>query len=137
MCPSEQTAGTIVRPLQIQSRQVAILQAFESKFGTESRIQCFIKHSLAGGGSHNLGCRALRWKIIPSLHGNAGEMGKYAVFSVLPDKLLVFLYEYHYLSYTSLGLPAIPLDRSNISVHCNLRPDKIRYIFILCTICRI
>jgi hypothetical protein len=29
------------------------------------------------------------------LHGNAGEMGKYAVLSVLPDKIARFLYEYH------------------------------------------
>ena len=31
----------------------------------------------------------LRWKMI--LHGNAGEMGKYAVLSVLPDKIARFL----------------------------------------------
>ncbi len=50
------------------------------------------------------------------LHGNAGEMGKYAVLSVLPDKIARFLYEYHDTSYTSLGfkLPPIPLDRSAI-----------------------
>jgi len=33
------------------------------------------------------------WESI--LHGNAGEMGKYAVLSVLPDKIARFLYEYH------------------------------------------
>ena len=47
-------------------------------------IQRFITHSLAGGGSHNLGYHALRWEMI--LHGNAGELGTYAVLSVLPDK---------------------------------------------------
>jgi hypothetical protein len=39
------------------------------------------------------GVDALRWEMI--LHGNAGEMGKYAVLSVLPDKIARFLYEYH------------------------------------------
>ena len=63
--------------------------------------------------------------ILTILHGNAGEMGKYAVLSVLPDKIARFLYEYHDTSYTSLALPAIPLDRSNVSVHCILRPDQV------------
>ena len=31
----------------------------------------------------------------------SGEMGKYAVLSVLPDKFARFLYEYHDTSYTS------------------------------------
>ena len=34
---------------------------------------------------------------------NAGEMGKYAVLSTLPDKIARFLYEYHDKSYTYLG----------------------------------
>ena len=60
------------------------------------------------------------------LHGNAGAMGKYAVFSVLPDKIACFLYEYHDTSYSSLGLPPIPLDRSGISVHGILRPEQVQ-----------
>jgi hypothetical protein len=65
--------------------------------------------------------------ILTILHGNAGEMGKYAVLSVLPDKIARFLYEYHDTSYTSfkLALPAIPLDRSNVSVHGILGPDQV------------
>ncbi len=51
-------------------------------------VQRYITHSLAGGGCHNLGYHALRWEMI--LHGNAGEMGKYAVISVLPDKIACF-----------------------------------------------
>ena len=39
--------------------------------------------------SHNLGYHALLWETI--LHGNAGEMGKYAVLSVLPDKIILKL----------------------------------------------
>ena len=55
-------------------------------------------------------------------------MGKYAVLSVLPDKIARFLYEYHDTSYTSLALPAIPLDRSNVSVHSILRPDQVKNV---------
>jgi hypothetical protein len=73
------------------------------------------------------------------LHGNAGEMGKYAVLSVLPDKMARFLYEYHDTSYTSLGLPPIPLDRSFISVHSILRPDQVQLcdLYLICKICTI
>jgi len=58
-----------------------------------AKVRRFITHFLAGGGTHNRGYHALRWEMI--LHGNAGEMGKYAVLSVLPDKIARFLYEYH------------------------------------------
>ena len=88
-----------------------------------AKVRRFITHFLAGGGTHNRGYHALRWEMI--LHGNAGEMGKYAVLSVLPDKIARFLYEYHDTSYTSLGLPPIPLDRSGISIHSILRPDQV------------
>ena len=95
-----------------------------------AKVRRFMTHSLAGGGSHNLGYHALRWEMI--LHGNAGELGTYAVLRVLPDKIARFLYEYHDTLYTSLGLPAIPLDRSGISVHSILRPEQvqIRDLFI-------
>ena len=45
--PSEQTAGTKVRPLalQIPSSQAAISQAFESTFGTEPRFDASL-HTL-------------------------------------------------------------------------------------------
>ena len=53
-------------------------------------------------------------------------MGKYAVLSVLPNKIARFLYEYHDTSYhSSLGLPAIPLDRSSISVYGILKPEQV------------
>jgi hypothetical protein len=107
----------------------------------QAKVRRFITHSLAGGGSHNLGFHALRWEMI--LHGNAGEMGKYAVLSTLLDKIARFLYEYHDTSYTSLGLPAIALDRSTINVHGILRPDQVQcvaymyhtYTCIIYTIC--
>ncbi len=88
-----------------------------------AKVRRFITHSLAGGGSHNLGYHALSWDMI--LHSNAGEMGKYGVLSMLSDRIARFLYEYHDTSYTSLGLPPIPMDRSGISVHGSLRPDQV------------
>ena len=97
-----------------------------------------ITHSLAGGGSHNLGYHALRWEMI--LHGNSGKMGKYAVLSVLPDKIARFPYEYYDTSYTSLELPALPMCRSDISVHNILRTDQVLNIckiHIRCRICNI
>jgi hypothetical protein len=99
-----------------------------------AKVRRFITHFLAGGGTHNRGYHALRWEMI--LHGNAGEMGKYAVLSVLPDKIARFLYEYHDTSYTSLGLPPIPLDRSGISVHGILRPDQV-HLYDICITCKI
>jgi hypothetical protein len=99
-----------------------------------AKVRRFITHFLAGGGTHNRGYHALRWEMI--LHGNAGEMGKYAVLSVLPDKIARFLYEYHDTSYTSLGLPPIPLYRSDISVHGILRPDQV-HLYDICIICKI
>jgi len=38
VCPSEQTAGTKVLPNKIKKCQVAIMEAFESTFGTEPRF---------------------------------------------------------------------------------------------------
>jgi hypothetical protein len=106
-----------------------------------AKVRRFITHSLAGGGSHNLGFHALRWEMI--LHGNAGEMGKYAVLSTLSDKIARYLYEFHHTSYGRLGLPAIPLDRSDVDVHGILRPDQVLYsayiyhtcICLICPIC--
>ncbi len=58
-----------------------------------AKVRRFITHFLAGGGTHNRGYHALRWEMI--LHGHAGEMGKYAVLSVLPDQIARSLYEYN------------------------------------------
>ena len=91
-----------------------------------AKTRRFSTHKLVqvGGGTHNSGYHAFRWETI--LHGNAGEFGKYAVLSVLPDKIARFLYEYHDTSYTSLGLPPIPLDRSNISAHGILQLQQVK-----------
>ena len=57
-----------------------------------AKVRRFITHFLLEVAL-TTGVNALRWEMI--LHGNAGEMGKYAVLSVLPDKIARFLYEYH------------------------------------------
>ncbi len=92
-----------------------------------AKVRQYLTHKLAGGGNHNSGYHAFRWDSM--LHGNAGEFGKYAVLSVLPAKIALFLYEYHDTSYISLGLPPMPLDRSNISVHSILQPHQVQDIW--------
>ena len=95
-------------------------------------------HRLSRGGSHNLGYYALRWDTI--LHGNAGELGKYAMLKTLPDKIARFLYEYHDSSYGSLDLPPLEVDRSRIDVHGILEPHEVKsciqYV-TYCIICKI
>jgi len=99
-----------------------------------AKVRRLLTHLLAGGGTHNRGYHALRWEYI--LHGNAGEMGKYAVLSVLPDKIARFLYEYHDTSYTSLGLPPIPLDRiPSIFAYFAYKQQKYVIQCIFCIFC--
>jgi hypothetical protein len=98
-----------------RSHQAAIFQAFKSTYGTaplEVAVTTWVT--------------MLEMEMI--LRGNSGELGKYTVLSVLQDKIARFLYEYNDTSYTSLGLPPIPLDRSGImiSVHCILQPDQVQ-----------
>ena len=130
VCPSGQTAGSKKTPLQIPPCQAAIFQALESTYGTAPRFDASL-HTSWLEVALTTEVNALRWEMI--LHGNAGEMGRYAVLSVLPDKIARFLYEYHDTLYTSLGLPPIPLDRSGISVHCILRPDQV-HLYDICII---
>ena len=74
-------------------------------------------------GEHNLGYYAVPWESI--LHGKCGEYGEYKIMSVLPDKLGRYLFEYHSDSYTSLGLPVLPENRSQIDVHGLLKPFQV------------
>jgi hypothetical protein len=68
------------------------------------------------------------------LHGNAGEMGKYAVLFVLPDKIACFLYEYHDTSYNFLGLPPTPLYRISVfTASSKFRPDQV-HLYDICII---
>jgi hypothetical protein len=98
-----------------------------------AKVRRLLTHSLAGGGSHNLGYGALRHEMIS--HGNAGEFGKYAILSVLPDKIARFLYEYHHTAYDSLQLPPIPLDRSRIDVHGSLLRHQVPNFCFTYTLC--
>jgi hypothetical protein len=72
----------------------ALFQAFVLTYGTEQRFDAS-SHTIwreeAVTTWDTMLCNGK--KMI--LHGNAGEMGKYAVLSVLPDKIARFLYEYH------------------------------------------
>ena len=103
-----------------------------------AKVRRLLVHSLASGGSHNLGYYELRWDTI--LHGNAGELGKYAMLKTLPDKIARFLYEYHDSSYGSLDLPPLEVDRSRIDVHGILEPHEVKsciqYV-TYCIICKI
>ena len=85
-----------------------------------AKKRSLLTHRLAGGGEHNLGYYAVPWESI--LHGKCGEYGEYKIMSVLPDKLGRYLFEYHSDSYTSLGLPVLPENRSQIDVHGLLKP---------------
>ncbi len=38
-----------------------------------AKVRRFLTHTLAGGGSHNMGYSAFRWETI--VHGNAGKFG--------------------------------------------------------------
>ena len=59
------------------------------------------------------------------MHSDAGELGIYKELAVLPDKIARYLYEYHFESYASLGLPPLPVDRSDINVHGVLKPQQV------------
>ncbi len=69
------------------------------------------------------GYAALNWESI--LHGNAGILGHYKELAILPDKVARYLYEYHADSYSSLGLPPLPEDRSDVDVHRVLKAPQV------------
>ncbi len=66
------------------------------------------------------------------MHGNAGEFGKYAVLSTLPDKIAHFLCEYHSEAYNSWGLPPLAIDRSDTDFHSILKPRQVEYACLIC-----
>ena len=134
VCPSGQTAGSKKTPLQIPPCQAAIFQAFESTYGTAPRFDASL-HTSWLKVALTTGVTMLwdgKWFCMAMLE----RWGKYAVLSVLPDKIARFLYECHDTSYISLGLPPIPLDRSGICVHGILRPDQV-HLYDICIICKI
>jgi hypothetical protein len=49
--------------------------------------------------------------------GDAGKLGKCDILSVLPDKFARFLCEFHNFRFSSLDLPQLTADRSDLDVH--------------------
>ena len=92
---------------------------------TRSQERRFIRHRLCSRSKDDMqyGYESLDWESI--LHGNAGELGDYTELSILPDKIARFLYEYHSDSYTSMGLPPLPDDRSRTNVNGVLKPPQV------------
>ena len=102
-----------------------------------AKVRRDMTHSLTSGSSHNIGYDAFQWESI--LHGDAGHYGKYSVLQVLPDKIGRFLFEYNSELYSSLNLPYLPADRSDVDVHRLLKQEQvcnrkfcIFYIFMHC-----
>ena len=87
-----------------------------------ARIRRNITHSLAGGGTHNLGYRSIKWEAI--LHGQVDPLGNYPVAKYLPDKIARFLFEFHGDMFQSLGLYELPPDRRGLNVHGMLKSHQ-------------
>ena len=58
-----------------------------------AKYRRYMQHFLVGCGKHAGGYGALNHQAI--LHGEAGKLGKLDILSVLPEKVAIFLYEYH------------------------------------------
>ncbi len=74
-----------------------------------------------GGGVQHGGFDALDYRKIK--HGNAGPLGTYDIFSVLPDKFARFLFEFHSARFEGVDLPILPDNRSQFDVHSALEDD--------------
>jgi hypothetical protein len=83
----------------------------------------YIVHTLVGGGGQHGGRDALDYR--KNKHGDAVKLGKYDILSVLPDKFVRFLYEFHDFRLSSLDLPPLPADRSNFDVHGTIDNDQV------------
>ena len=59
---------------EVKSSDYAVIRV---NIWNRAKIRRFLRHTPVGGDSLNLGYNALRWEMI--LHGNAGQIGKYAV----------------------------------------------------------
>ncbi len=75
-------------------------------------------HTLVGGGGQHGGFDALDYRKIKNR--NAGPLGIYPILSVLSDKFVRFLFEYHSDRFETLDLPILPDDRSQFDEHCAL-----------------
>jgi hypothetical protein len=81
-------------------------------------------------GQPNSGFDAFKWESV--LRVSAGAYGTYGVLEVLPDKIGRFLFEYYSDLYQSLGLPALPEDRSGVDVHRLLQPREVCKLTYCC-----
>jgi hypothetical protein len=93
-------------------------RAKERRFLTHRLCSCILDDEPQGYSARNLD-----WEKI--LHGHAADLGEYKELAVLPDKIARYLYEFHAESYASHGLPALPVDRSRVSVHGILKPAQV------------
>jgi hypothetical protein len=68
-------------------------------------------------------------------HGDAGRLGAYGIFSVLPDNFARFLFEFHSHRFESLDIPFLPADRtchrSDFDVHAAPEDEQVRECLIL------
>ena len=85
-------------------------------------------HTLVGGGGQHGGYDALDHQLIKNR--DAGKLGNYHILSVLPDKFVRFLYEFHDFRFDSLDLPPLPADRSDFDVHGALKTHQVQTLII-------
>ena len=82
-----------------------------------------IIHTLSGGGALKLGWGALHWT--ETSRAEPCRFGPHPVLRHLSKKVANFLHEYHADQFTSLALPLLPSDRSDIDIHSMLGPLEI------------
>ena len=112
-------------PMVLILLRLLMFAAFRINMWTRAKERRFLTHRLCSRilDDEPQGYAALDWEKI--LHGHAADLGEYKELAVLPDKIARYLYEFHAESYASHGLPALPVDRSRVSVHGILKPAQV------------
>ena len=82
-----------------------------------------IIHTLSCSGTHKLGWGALTWT--ETSRAEPCRFGPHPVLRHLSKKVANFLHEYHADQFTSLALPLLPSDRSDIDNHSMQGPLEI------------
>ncbi len=77
-----------------------------------ARIRRNITHNLAGGSTHSLENRSVKWEAI--LHSQVDPLGNHSVAKYLPDTIARFLFEFHGDMFQTMGLDELPHDRSDL-----------------------
>ena len=80
-----------------------------------AKVLRHLVHNLQGGRGNKGGYDALNHMLI--IKGDAGHLENYPILSLLPDKFVRFLYEFHDSRFQRLDLPLLPHDRSDLDVH--------------------